>query len=115
MQLEITTKTETEYILFNVKTVLSIENITPLETLLNKCIDEKKHILIDLSEITFIDSSSLGILVHFNDKSEKINKRLLLINISGDLIKMFKSTQLDKHMCILGDITSAINSLGLSK
>jgi anti-anti-sigma factor len=115
MGLEITTKIEDEYILFSVKNILSIENINSLETLLNQYIGEKKNILIDLSGITFIDSSSLGILVIINAKLEKNNKRLLLINIDDYIMKVFETTGLDKHIRIFDDITSAISSLDLNK
>ena len=114
MKLEITTKIENEYILFSVQSTLSIENITPLKTLLSKYVDEKKHILIDLSGITFIDSSALGILVLSNAKLEKNNKRLLLINLSNDMMRMFKSTKLDNHILIFDDVKSAIESLGIN-
>ena len=116
MSLEITTHIiEDEYILFSVKSVLSIESINSLERLLNKYANGKKHILIDFSGITFIDSSSLGILVIFNTKLEKNNKHLVLINISSYIMKVFESTGLDKHILIFDDIPSAIDSLVLNK
>ncbi|MCL2154912.1 MAG: STAS domain-containing protein [Leptospirales bacterium] len=114
MELEITTKIEDEYILLAVKSVLSIETINSLEALLSKYVKEKKHILIDLSGITFIDSSSLGILVKINTQLEKNNRRLLLLNISSHIMKIFESTELDKHIRIFDDITSACNALGLN-
>ena len=115
MRLKITTNIEDEYILFTVKSTLLIENITSLETLLKKYIDKKKHILIDLSEITFIDSSSLGILMVFNIELEKNNKYLSLIIANSDIINMLKYTGVDKQIRIFDDITSAITGLGLSK
>ena len=116
MNLQITTHIiEDEYILFGVKSVLSIETLNSLEKFLNKYANGKKHILIDLSEITFIDSSSLGILVIFNSKLEKNNKHLALINISSYIMKIFESTGLDKHILIFDDIPSAIDSLVLNK
>ena len=115
MELEITTKEEDEYILLAVKSVLSIETINSLEMVLSKYVNEKKHIFIDLSGITFIDSSSLGILVIFNARLEKINKRLVLLNMGSYIMTIFESTGLDKHIRIFDDITSAINDLGLNK
>jgi anti-sigma B factor antagonist len=115
MNLEITTEIENKYILISIKSILTIENITPLKSLLDKYVDEKRHILIDLSEITFIDSSSLGILIIFNTKLEKNNQRLSLININSDLKRLFKSTELDKHINIFDDIESSMNKLGLNK
>jgi len=115
MELQITTKIEDEYILLCVKNILLIENITPLKNLLNEYVDANKHILLDISGITFIDSSSLGILVKFKAELEKNNKHLALVNITSDLMRMFNSTKLDKHIYIFDDVATAISSLGLNK
>ena len=113
MELQITTNIKDEYILLSIKSQLLVENITPLKTLLNKYVDENKHILIDFSGITFIDSSSLGILVRFKTQIEEKNKCLALINVTNDIMRMLNTTKLDKHIFIFDDIESAISSLGL--
>ncbi|MCL1865646.1 MAG: STAS domain-containing protein [Spirochaetes bacterium] len=114
MRLKIITTIEDEYILFKIKSIISVENITSLENIIYKFIDEKKYILFDLSETTFIDSSSLGILVILNMKLEENKKQLLFVNINNDIRRIFKSTGLDKHLHIFDDITSAINSFSLN-
>jgi len=111
--MKITTEIKDEFVLINVKGTLSIENISPFETLLNKYVDEKKHILIDLSEMTFIDSSSLGIIVVYYTKSEKNNKHFSLIN--GDIMQMFKITGLDKRIKIFDNLDAATKALDFSK
>ena len=113
MELQITTNIEDEYILLSIKSQLLIENIAPLKTLLNKYVDENKHILIDFSGVTFIDSSSLGILVRFKMQLEEKDKYLILINVTNDIMRMFNTTKLDQHIFIFDDIESAISSLGL--
>ena len=115
MELQITTKIEDEYILLSIKSVLLIENITPLRALLVKYADENKHILIDISGITFIDSSSLGILVKFIIELEKNDKHLAIINASNDIMRIFNTSKLNKHIYIFDDIAAAISGLGLNK
>jgi len=115
MRMKITTEMKDEFVLINVKGTLSIENISPFETLLNKYVDEKKHILIDLSEMTFIDSSSLGIIVVYYTKSEKNNKHFSLLNINGDIMQMFKITGLDKRIKIFDNLDAATKALDFSK
>jgi len=115
MRMKITTEMKDNFILIHVKGTLSIENISPFETLLNKYVDEKTHILIDLSEMTFIDSSSLGIIVVYYTKSEKNSRHFSLININGDIMQMFKITGLDKRIKIFDSLDLAVKTLDFSK
>ena len=115
IRMKITTEMRDDFVLIRVKGTLSIENISPFETLLNKYVDEKMHILIDLSEMTFIDSSSLGIIVVYFTKSDKNGKHFALLNINGDILQMFKITGLDKRIKIFDDLDTAIKTLDFSK
>lgn len=112
--MKVSSEQRENYILISVKGTLSIENISPFETLINKCVEQKSHILIDLSDLTFIDSSSLGIIVVYYTKSEKNSRHFALININTDIMQMFKITGLDKRIRIFDDLKEAVNSLDLS-
>ena len=114
MRMKVSSEQRENYILISVKGTLSIENISPFETLVNKCVEQKSHILIDLSDLTFIDSSSLGIIVVYYTKSEKNSRHFALININNDIMQMFKITGLDKRIRIFNDLKEAVNSLDLS-
>ncbi len=115
MRMKITTEVKEGFVLIRVKGTLSIENISPFETLLNKYVDEKAHIVIDLSEMTFIDSSSLGIIVVYYTKSEKNHKHFSLLNINGDIMQMFRITGLDKRIKIFDRLDQAVQALDLGK
>jgi len=112
--MKVSSEQRENYILISVKGTLSIENISPFETLVNKCVEQKSHILIDLTDLTFIDSSSLGIIVVYYTKSEKNSRHFALININSDIMQMFKITGLDKRIRIFNDLKEAVNSLDLS-
>lgn len=114
MRMKVSSEQREKYILISVKGTLSIENISPFETLVNKCVEQKSHILIDLTDLTFIDSSSLGIIVVYYTKSEKNSRHFALININSDIMQMFKITGLDKRIRIFNDLKEAVNSLDLS-
>lgn len=113
MRMKVSSEQKKNYILISVKGTLSIENISPFETLVNKCVEQKSHILIDLSDLTFIDSSSLGIIVVYYTKSEKNSRHFALININSDIMQMFKITGLDKRIKIFDDLQDAVKSLDL--
>ena len=79
-----------------------------IKSTVNKVVSE------DLSEMTFIDSSSLGIIVVYYTKSEKNSKHFSLININGDIMQMFKITGLDKRIKIFDNLESAAQNLDFS-
>lgn len=113
MRMKVTSEKKENFILIRIKGTLSIENISPFETMVNKHVEENDNILIDLSELTFIDSSSLGIIVVYYTKSEKNNRHFALLNINSDIMQMFKITGLDKRIKLFNSLDEAIDSLNL--
>lgn len=113
MRMKVTSEKRGNFVLINIKGTLSIENISPFETLINKHVDNNDHILIDLTDLTFIDSSSLGIIVVYYTKSEKNGRQFALLNINSDIMQMFKITGLDKRIKIFNSIEDAVTALNL--
>lgn len=111
MRMKVTSEKKENFILIRIKGTLSIENISPFETMVNKHVEDKEDILIDLSELTFIDSSSLGIIVVYYTKSEKNSRHFALLNINSDIMQMFKITGLDKRIKIFNSFEDAVKSL----
>lgn len=61
--------------------------------------------IVDLSEVTFIDSYGLGILVYYANAMEKEGKKLIVCNTNKDpqayLRRLFDVTNLDKVLTIV--------------
>lgn len=112
--MKVSTETNNEYTIVAVKGTLSIENISPFETILKNQIEDNKHIIVNLEDLSFIDSSSLGIIVVYFAKSEKNNKSFALANVNRDIMQMFKITGLDKRVKIFDSIESALTNLNLN-
>ena len=112
--MKVTSDQKENFILISIKGTLSIENISPFETLVNTHVEKKAHILIDLSELTFIDSSSLGIIVVYFTKSEKNNRHFALLDINPDIMQMFKITGLDKRIKIFRSLDEATSELSFA-
>lgn len=102
LQMKITIKEEDIYLLLGVEGSLSVENLNRFEGELNKALEVKKHVFIDLSKLVFIDSSSLGVIVVFFTKLLAQKCHLVLINVNRDIRDMFSITGLSKrvHMSI---------------
>lgn len=112
--MKVTVDKKDKYILLSVKGTLSVENISPFEAQLSNHVENKSNIIIDLAELTFIDSSSLGIIVVYFTKSEKNSKHFALINVNHDIMQMFKITGLDKRIKIFNSLDDAVNRLELN-
>ena len=62
--------------------------------------NSNKNIKIDFKNLTYIDSSGLGILVGALKKLKKDNRELFLMNLKSNILKLFSITNLDKVFII---------------
>lgn len=110
-RMKVSAENKDKYTVVTVRGTLSIENISPFETLLKKNVDEDNNIFLNLAELTFIDSSSLGIIVVYFTKSEKNNRKFFLVNVNQDIMQMFRITGLDKRINIFDSFEEAETNL----
>lgn len=59
---------------------------------------------IDMSGITFLDSTGLGIFIAAYKSSEKNNSRLTLIRVRDRVFRLFKVTGIDTIMDVRGEL-----------
>ena len=67
---------------------------------------EKKHIILDISTIKFMDSSSLGAMVGIL-KSMKDNKKFVIVGASGVVLELFTLTRMNRVFTLAEDINEA--------
>ncbi|TYB82646.1 MAG: STAS domain-containing protein [Kosmotoga sp.] len=82
------------------------ENIIKEEV--NKFIKKKKNIIMDLSKISYINSSGLGILVSVLKKAKSENLKLHLVNLQSYVEELINSSQLDRIFSIKNNIKDVI-------
>lgn len=70
------------------------------EALMEKLAQGAAHIHIDLTNITYIDSSGLGVLVTIHKRTKELNGELTLSGVHGLVGELFKRTRLDKVLVI---------------
>lgn len=64
-----------------------------------------KHIVVlDLSEVQYIDSAGLGSMVSLIKESKKRNKEIVLVSLQKQIKKIFEMTKLDKIIRIVDTI-----------
>jgi len=80
-----------DVVVIKIKGELILEHVEELKTKLFPLLQEEyKAIILDLSEVEFMDSSGIGFLVSLNNQAKQLNKHLLLLNPSKEVIKTLK-------------------------
>lgn len=76
---------------------LDYSNTDDLKSLLYKKIDENcQDVVVDLSDLSYIDSSGLGVMVGVLKKLRLCDKKLTIARPKDNVAKIFKITGLDK-------------------
>ncbi|MDA3938068.1 MAG: STAS domain-containing protein [Spirochaetia bacterium] len=62
-----------------------------------------KNIFIDMTGIKVVDSMGIGLLISTQNSLSKEDGQLEILNISADIMDLFKSMRLDQHFSIKGE------------
>jgi anti-sigma B factor antagonist len=73
-------------------------------------IDEgRRHVVVDLTETTFIDSSSLGVLIGAHRRLRRLDGQLVIVCSNDAISKTFRITGLDGVFTIVRTLDEALN------
>ncbi len=72
---------------------------------------ERINLILDFSNVRFLSSAVLGLLIRISKKVYEADGQLRLCNINTKIYEIFKITRLTKIFEICEDVDSAINSL----
>ena len=74
-------------------------------------IDEgRTHVVVDLTDTTFIDSSSLGVLIGAHRRLRRLEGRLVIVCSNDAIVKTFRITGLDGVFTIVQRLDEALDS-----
>ncbi|ONN26974.1 anti-sigma factor antagonist [Thermosipho affectus] len=79
-----------------------------MENILNK---GNKNCILDLSQMNYIDSSGLGILVSLHKSFKLQGGELVLVKLSDNVKNLFRMTNLDKALNIKNSVNEALKFL----
>ena len=69
----------------------------------------RTHVIVDLTTTTFIDSSSLGVLIGAHRRLRRLNGTLVIVVAGDPIIKTFRITGLDGVFTIVSSLDEAID------
>jgi anti-sigma B factor antagonist len=73
-------------------------------------IDEgRTHVVVDLTDTTFIDSSSLGVLIGAHRRLRRLEGQLVIVCSNDSIAKTFRITGLDGVFTIVTTLDEALN------
>jgi anti-anti-sigma factor len=77
------------------------------EALLAACADEPQRIVVDLAEVTFIDSTALGVLIEARSRLE--NRRAFVLAAPGlEARRALEISGLDRHFTVHDSVDRAL-------
>ena len=79
--------------------------------MLDKCIDEgPKHLILDLSQIDFVDSSGLGALVQLVKKAQSLTGTLQIVS-NPRVTQTVKLVRLEKFLSLQPSVDDAVKAV----
>jgi anti-anti-sigma factor len=82
---------------------LDIADVPRLEAVLNSHLDAGRRVLrLDTEEVTFLDSSVLGVIVAIHRRCAELQASLILTGVSGIVQRVVQLTALDQVLLIDG-------------
>lgn len=76
---------------------------------------ERRHdIILDLTSLSFVDSSGLGSLIETYQKSQSVNGELAFVIDNPRLLKILKLVDLDRVFKVYPNLGRALQSVGIS-
>ena len=87
---------------------IDLDRAPEARRLLLDCVKRRQDVLVDLSEVTYIDSSGIASLVEALQWAKSRGTDLRLVAVSPQALRVFELARLDKVFAIHPDIDAAL-------
>jgi anti-anti-sigma factor len=106
-----TREVRSNYQLFRLTGLLDAFSEATFRKVLDKCIDEgPKHLILDLSQIDFVDSSGLGALVQLVKKAQSLTGTLQIVS-NPRVTQTVKLVRLEKFLSLQPSVDDAVKTV----
>ena len=87
---------------------VDLEHSPKAREVLLECVGSGKKILVDLSGVTYIDSSGVASLVEAFQKAKKSGQEFALVSVNAPALRVLELARLDKVFVIHENLTDAL-------
>lgn len=91
---------------------IDLDRAPRVRKLLLEGVAQKRHLMVDLSQVTYIDSSGIATLIEALQHASNQGTRLALIAVSPQALRVFELARLDKVFALHPDLATALADLG---
>lgn len=85
------------------------------EKLLATVAQEPDSLIIDLTQVEYLDSSAMGVLFQVQKKMHAYGGALYLVGINSTIEMVFKLTKSDQHFTVFVDAATAAKAINAKK
>jgi len=111
--MDISSRTKGEIVILDISGEIDLYNAPEIKDIINKLIEQKKYnVIINLKDVTYIDSSGIGALISSLSNLKKYQGGLKIINVFASVKKVFELTKLTSFFEIYDSEDEALNSYG---
>jgi anti-sigma B factor antagonist len=81
-----------------------------LREALVEAVESRRHLIVDLSAVTFLDSTGLGVLIRTQKRIATTRKSMSLVGPNGLVAKVLRITRVDEAIPVHPDIDTAVRA-----
>jgi len=114
ISMDISSRAKGEVVILDISGEIDLYNAPEIKDIVNKLIDQKKYnVIINLKEVTYIDSSGIGALISSLSNLKKYQGGLKIINVFASVKKVFELTKLTSFFEIYDSEDEAVKAFQL--
>lgn len=112
--MDISSRAKGEVVILDISGEIDLYNAPEIKDIVNKLIEQKKYnVVINLKEVTYIDSSGIGALISSLSNLKKYQGGLKIINVFASVKKVFELTKLTSFFDIYDSEEEAVKAFQL--
>ena len=112
--MDISSRAKGEVVVLDISGEIDLYNAPEIKDIVNKLIEQKKYnVIINLKEVTYIDSSGIGALISSLSNLKKYQGGLKIINVFASVKKVFELTKLTSFFEIYDSEEEAVKAFQL--
>jgi anti-anti-sigma factor len=100
------------FILLRIEGSMSDDYLREIRTSFDESVDRGQSMIVDLSEVTYISSSGLGLLFNSNARLKNRGKKLVVTGIREDIRRLFSVTRIENHIILADSLDEAYQIIG---
>ncbi len=91
---------------------ISDEYLRDIRDAFDRVVSGEKDVILNLTEVTFISSSGLGLIFYTNARLQKNGFRMVISGATDSIRRLFVVTRIDNHISIFNNDDEALKELG---